>query len=259
MIETVERLMKQIGADPNSMVRTQRAVRVWIEDQQDGLAAANTIITTLGGTSTIDKFYNARIVASHMFIDCVKNGSDFNPGQSYEDGVWKAKQLRRQSGSLAEHEEKQMEAATAMKKAGATGKKVVPGVKVPTVKAAKAKEKEAKGPTILANGRERGSMRIIARKIFLDNENDSKAVVKGIMDALNCSKTNAYTHIYLVKQELKKNPELRKDHEKAKRAAARAEKAEAKAEQTTITETPAEVNAEQVAEIGDAIPTPDPD
>lgn len=202
-MNTYEEILKRVGADPKSPNKTSMNVANFIRTSENPLETANNIIVDLGGEK-VDRVYDARNIAQVMVVDCVTKGKLFDPKESYGDGAFRAKKNRQHSPSVAANEDNIMEAAKAAKAAKASGKSPT----VPKVKAVKAKdaaEKAEKGPTILKNGKERGSMRVAAMKIFLANKDkDNKIIVDLICKGLDIPKTNAYTHIYLCKQQLKK-------------------------------------------------------
>lgn len=186
-------LEKIISKD--SVLRSSQNTRSYIMKQTDPRAAANAIIKELGVDKTIPSLYDARITAMNMVGDYVKLGSEFDHNQSFEHGVKRAEAMRNQYPFFAK-EEDEMDAASNV---------VKPEKPLKAPKVVNAKDDGDKKRAILKSGKERGSMREVARKIYLENKDaPNKVVVQLIAEALNIPKMNAYTHVYLVKQELKK-------------------------------------------------------
>ncbi len=177
----------------DSVLRSSQNTRSYIMKQPDPRAAANAIIKELGVEKTIDSLYDARITAMNMVSDYVKLGSEFDQDESFHHGIKRAETMRNQYPYFAK-EEDDMDAAASVAKVEKT-------IKVPKV----VKESGERKRPVLKSGKERGSMREVARKIYLENKDaPNKVVVQLIAEALDIPKTNAYTHVYLVKQELKK-------------------------------------------------------
>lgn len=176
-----------------SVLRSSQNVREYIMKQHNPREAANAIIKELGVDQYVPSLYDARITAMNMVCDYVKLGCEFDHIESFKHGIKRAEMMRNQYPYFAKEEDDMDVAADVVKPA-----KVVDVPKV-------AKEKGERKRPILKSGKERGSMREVARKVYLDNkDNPTKIIVQLIAEALNIPKMNAYTHLYLVKQELKK-------------------------------------------------------
>lgn len=192
----------------NSGIRTTRNTREYIMSQDNPRAAANALIVELGG-KPLSKLYDARITAVNMVTDYAIKGAEYDAQQSYEHGIERARILRNQYPSFAQEDDNMDVVLDApvepvKVKAPKTVVAKAPKEKVAKVKAEKKDSSEKKRP-VLKSGRERGSMREIARKIYLDNKTaPNKEIVRLIAEALDIPKMNAYTHVYLVKNELKK-------------------------------------------------------
>lgn len=199
--EVINSVIKKVNANPKNAPLAAVNVKSFIEAPgHDRLQEANNIIVDLGGEA-VDKVYDARMIAQSMVVDAIRSGKTFDAKTSFQDGKWRAKKQREQWPSIANSEDNYMTAkAVKIKEATATDGTVA--TKVPKVKAVK-EPKPAKGPTILKNGRERGTMRQIALDVYAKHK-DTDQLVPEMCKALGVEKSGAYTHIYLVKQALAK-------------------------------------------------------
>lgn len=197
--------------DKNSGVHTTRQTREYIMQQENPRAAANALIVELGG-KPLPKLYDARITAMNMVVDYATKGAEFDSQLSYEHGIERARILRNQYPSFAQ-EDDNMDVVIDTPKVAVTAPVRVVKAKAPKaekavkVKAEKKTKKESgeRARPVLKSGRERGAMRDVVRKIYLDNQKaPNTEIIRLICEALNIPKTNAYTHVYLVKNELKK-------------------------------------------------------
>ncbi len=199
-LKTVEEVLTAVRANPKSANMTSVNVTSFIKSAQKPLDVANNIIEVLGGNK-VEKPYDARLIAQTMVVDLVKDRKGFKAKQSFDNGVFRAKKMRAQYAGLASAEDNNMN--TAVQKPAATtktaGEKKAKTPSVPKVKAAKA----PKGPTVLKNGKVRGSMRAIALEVYKKFQGKDE-LPDEMAKALGCPKGNAYTHIYLVKTALAK-------------------------------------------------------
>lgn len=205
-VSVIESVLKKVNATAKNPQLAAVNVKSFIEKPgHDRLKEANNIIVDLGGKE-VDKVYDARMIAQSMIVDAIKAGKVFDCKTSFDNGKWRAKKQREQWPSLASNEDNYMtEKAVTTASTSASTSTPGTGVKIPKVKAIKAaKEPKAeKGPTILKNGKERGSMRAVALGVY-EKFKDTEQLVPEMCKALGVEKSGAYTHIYLVKQAILK-------------------------------------------------------